>query len=171
MRKIVSAALAVLLLAAAPAGADPPGFNVHEVTTVHGHTMWRGGAPTPETMKALAKAAKTDGAVTIFDLRHPDNSDDNSGKGGRLSPSGEAKMAQQYGLRYVSVSALGKNLPEQIDAALKKGDVYIHCMYGVNRTGFACGRLATRDHLTIERKGIGARDYDQGAAFEKKQGP
>lgn len=148
----------------------PPGFNVHLVRHHDGHRFYRGGAPRGDTFKALVSAARARGViVTFIDLRRPPSTDDESGKGGRLTPAAEQKMATAEHVEYISVSALDKALLQTIDEALAKGDVYLHCMYGVNRTGFAIGRYATGRKHTVNREGLGERDYDQGEAFQKAQ--
>lgn len=166
--------IACFLLSAVsrPAGAElttPPGFNVHVVTQEDGHILWRGGAPRSDTIRALEEASSARHIkVTFIDLRHPANRDDLAGWGGRLSPAAEKRMAEGLGLHYISISALDKHLLASIHEALKAGDVYIHCMYGVNRTGFAIGRLATADRLIIDRTGLGKRDWREGDAFQAR---
>ena len=146
----------------------PPGINIHLVHSGEKGTFWRGAAPLRDTMKALQKEAQLRGRkVTLIDLRHPANADDRSGKSGRLTPAGEEKMASELGLRYRSVSAFERDLPHQIRKALQEGDVYIHCMYGVNRTGFAVARYATAHRLKVERTGLGPRDWSDGAAYQR----
>ena len=148
----------------------PPGFNVHLVlVTPEGHRFWRGGAPRKDTLDSLAVDATARGAtVTLIDLRHPPSADDLSGKGGRLSPDGEPARGAQKGFRYLSISALDKQFNAQLDEALARGDVYLHCMYGVNRTGFAVARYARRHQVKISREGLGKRDWTQGDAFEAR---
>ena len=150
--------------------AAPPGFNVHRVlVNPDGHVFWRGGAPRIDTVEALAREAERRGVtVTLIDLRNPPSTDDLSGKGGRLSPDGEVSRGAQKGLHVISVSALDKELPSKIHLALKQGDVYVHCMYGVNRTGFAVARYARRYRASVSRDGLGKRDWEQGTAFEKR---
>lgn len=134
-----------------------------------GNRFWRGGAPKPETVEALAKAAKSRGVtVTFVDLRKPANSDDCSGKGGRLSPSAEEAVAKKLGLQYLAVSALDRGLPARLQFAQKQGDVYMHCMYGVNRTGFATARYARATGATVRDEGLGKRDWKQGDAFQQR---
>lgn len=166
---------ALLVLAAAPvfvahaAPAPPPGFNVHLVQEKETARFWRGGAPKPETVEALAKAAKARGVtVTFIDLRKPANSDDRSGKGGRLSPAAEEALAKKLGLRYEAINALDRALPARLQAAQTKGDVYIHCMYGVNRTGFAVARYARSTGAKVPDDGLGKRDWKQGDAFQQR---
>ncbi|NDD27385.1 MAG: hypothetical protein EB084_03865 [Proteobacteria bacterium] len=148
--------------------APPPGFNVHLVTLANGHRLWRGGAPRPDTLAALLASARARGVrVTLLDLRHPPFEDDLSGKGGRLSPDAEKKAASTASSRYLSMSALDPSLLKQIEEALSEGDVYVHCMYGVNRTGFAVGRYATARGASVDRTGLGERDFNQGEAFQR----
>lgn len=168
--------LAVLWLGALPCRAadvpptPPTGLNVHLVVNDSTHLMWRGGAPRIDTVRALQKAAAARHVtVTFIDLRHPANLDDVSGRGGRLSPVDEEKLARQSGLHYVSMSALDKTLLTRVQQALQEGDVYIHCMYGVNRTGFAVARYATARGIQVERTGMGDRDWRQGEAFQHRQ--
>ena len=148
----------------------PPGHNVHLVREVDGHRFWRGGAPTKATVQALVDSAKARKVqVTFVDLRAPDNADDRSGKGGRLSPVQEKALAEKSGARYVQISALKKPMVDTVKDALKRGDVYIHCMYGVNRTGFACARYATALKIDIPRDKLGKRDWQEGVTFQKTQ--
>jgi hypothetical protein len=119
-------------------------------------------------MLALQAQAQQQGRpLTLIDLRHPPFDDDLRGGGGRLTPAGEEKLAAQLGLRYRSVSALDKGLIELIDQALAEGDVYLHCQYGVNRTGFAVGRYATARQLKVDRTKMGERDWNQGVNFQR----
>lgn len=162
-------AVLVLTFALSPAAAAqvPPGFNVHVVEKKAGSTFYRGGAPRKDTMEALVKAAKAKGkTVTLVDLRKPAFKDDHSGKGGRLSPAQEATMARKMGARYVAVNALTKDLPAQLRKFQQQGDVYIHCMYGVNRTGFAVARYARAHKLKVDTTKLGKRDIKQGDTFQ-----
>lgn len=146
---------------------DPPGHNVHRVVLKEGAVMWRGGSPTRETLRALqATARKTGRPVTFIDLRHPPFDDDLRGGGGRLTPAGEEKAARELGLRYRSISALDRDLIEVLAQALRDGHVYVHCQYGVNRTGFAVGRYATAGKLKVDRTKLGERDWNQGVNFQ-----
>ena len=164
----LAAALAPAVLAAP---ASPPGFNVHLVQEHGSHRIWRGGAPRKDTLQALAAAAKARSVtVTLVDLRAPANKDDQSGKGGRLSPAQEAAEAGRLGFRYLAVSALDKSLPQKLQQAARTGDVYVHCMYGVNRTGFAVARYAAANRLTVDREGLGKRDWQQGQAYQERLG-
>jgi hypothetical protein len=161
--------LLLALLLVAPALADPPGHNVHLVFKKEQNTLWRGGGPTRETLLSLRDTAKELGhPVTLIDLRHPAFDDDWIPHAGRLTPAGEEKLAKELGLRYHSISALDKGLVHLIDEALVEGDVYIHCHYGVNRTGFAVGRYATARELEVDRSKMGERDWNQGVAFQKR---
>ena len=154
---------------AATAPTTPPGFNVHLAQETPTGRFWRGGAPKPETIQALAKDAKARGVtVTFIDLRQPANKDDRSGKGGRLSPDAEKALATRLGLRYEAVNALDKGLPNRLTAALKQGDIYMHCMYGVNRTGFAAARYSVATGAKNPTTGLGKRDWKQGEAFQKR---
>jgi hypothetical protein len=166
--------LASLLLTAGGALAappPPPGFNVHLVRETDSGRFWRGGAPKQETLAALLKSARSRGVdLTLVDLRKPANSDDRSGKGSRLSPAAEEAAAKKQGFRYVAISALDRELPKSLDAALKRGDVYMHCMYGVNRTGFATARYARANGVKVPDKGLGKRDWKQGDAFQLRVG-
>jgi hypothetical protein len=158
-----------LPLAALAAPKPPPGFNVYLVQEGEAGTFWRGGAPRDVTLKALAAAAKERGLeVTLVDLRHPPTADDQGGKQGRLSPAAEAALVKQLGLRYVSISALDRKFIPTLQQALKRGDVYMHCMYGVNRTGFATARYARATGKPVPRTGLGPRDWRQGDAFEAR---
>ncbi|MFN3653178.1 MAG: hypothetical protein ACK47B_26655 [Armatimonadota bacterium] len=156
-----------LLAQAAPA--PPPGYNVHLVREADGHRFWRGGGPKRETLKYLAKSAGIRGTtVTLIDLRHPPTKDDVSGRDGKLSPKAEAALAKELGLKYVAISALDKGLDARLQKALAEGDVYMHCMYGVNRTGFAAARYARSAKVETSRKGLGPRDWRQGDAFQAR---
>ena len=161
------AALTLFAPVAQAAPAPPPGFNVHLVQESGGRPVWRGGAPRRDTLDALARSARARGVVlTLIDLRAPANSDDQSGKKGRLAPRSEEALSRKLGVRYVSVSALDRQLPARLQAALKQGDVYMHCMYGVNRTGFAAARYASAARVSTTTAGLGKRDWRQGAAFQ-----
>ena len=159
----------LLFLLIVGVGAQPPGHNVHRVIDHEQNTLWRGGGPTRETLQALqASAQENHRPITLIDLRHPPFADDLRGGGGRLTPAGEEKMALGLGLRYRSISALDKSLIQVIDEALEQGDVYIHCQYGVNRTGFAVGRYATARDLKVDRQKMGERDWNQGVNFQRR---
>jgi hypothetical protein len=161
--------LLFLILLTGLGWADLPGHNIHVVLQREQHTMWRGGGPRRDTMRALQAAAQEGGRpVTLIDLRHPPFADDLRGGGGRLTPAGEEKAARELGLRYRSISALDKDLISVLDQALQEGDVYIHCMYGVNRTGFAVGRYATARDLKVDRQKMGTRDWNQGVNFQRR---
>lgn len=166
-----TAVLLAVLTAGSPLPAAPlavPGFNVHAVEVKKVSRILRGGAPTRATLEALARSARERGVrVTLFDLRSPANADDRSGKGGRLAPAAEAAMAAKLGIGYVRISALDRELVRRIQEARREGDVYFHCMYGVNRTGFAAGRLACASGESHPTVGTGKRDWAQGVAFEK----
>jgi hypothetical protein len=152
---------------AAPAA--PPGLHIYLVRQQEGNRFWRGAAPTSATLEALAAAAAERGVeVTLVDLRVPPTADDQSGKDGRLSPAGEAAMSKRLGLRYVAISALDRRLVGTLRDALSAGDVYLHCMYGVNRTGFAAARYARATRTAISRAGLGSRDWQQGDAFQAR---
>ncbi len=162
----------LLALPAEMAHADkpvaPPGFNVHLVEARPGGRFWRGGAPRLDTAATLLRSARERRVhLTLLDLRFPPNTDDRLPKGGRLTPDGEKRWAQQAGVTHQPISALDPSLPARIEAALARGDVYLHCMYGVNRTGFAVGRWATARSRNPDRAGLGKRDWKQGVAFEK----
>jgi hypothetical protein len=158
-------------LAQKAAPARPPGFNVHRVLSGPAGTFWRGGAPRKDTLHALAASAKARGArVTLVDLRSPARPDDQSGKEGRLSPRDEAALAAKLGMKYVAVSAMDHDLVAVLKQGLEQGDVYMHCMYGVNRTGYAAARYATATKCSVDRSGLGSKDWDQGKAFQVRQG-
>lgn len=153
------------------APAPPPGFNVHLIQETETGRFWRGGAPKNETLAALAKEARSRGVtVTLIDLRKPANRDDKSGKAKRLSPAAEELATRRLGMSYVAISALDRTLPDRLAAALRQGDVYMHCMYGVNRTGFATARYARAKGLKVPDKGLGKRDWKQGDAFQIRLG-
>jgi hypothetical protein len=164
----------MLAPAAAPkAGeiAPPPGYNVHLVREAKGRRFWRGAAPRRDTLEALAASARQRGVpVTLVDLRRPATADDVSGKQSKLSPAGEADAARELGLGYLSLSALDREFATKLWKAVAKGDVYMHCMYGVNRTGFAVARYAYTTGETVDRTGLGPRDWKQGNAFQARLG-
>lgn len=160
----------LLLLAPVLAAPVPgvPGFNIHLVQEKDGKRFLRGGAPRKDTMEALARSARKRGTVVTFvDLRKPANSDDRSGKAGRLSPAAEAALARKLGMRYVAISAMDRNLPERLRKWQQAGDIYMHCMYGANRTGYAAARFATAHKVKISTEGLGKRDVKQGEAFQR----
>lgn len=162
-------ASAALALGALAAPAAPPGHNIHLVQETAGSRFWRGGALRRDTLTALAESARARGKkLTLVDLRSPANRDDRSGNGGRLSPAAEESAAARLGAEYVPISALAPDLPDRLSRALAHGDVYMHCMYGVNRTGFAVARYARFTGMHVSRVGLGERDWNQGAAFEER---
>lgn len=164
----LGAALA-LAWSAGAAPAAPPGFHVHLVREVDGRRFWRGGAPRRDTLEALAADARQRRVpVTLVDLRHPATADDRSRRGGRLPPREEAALAARLGIHYVAISALDRRLLPVLQDALRRGDVYLHCMYGVNRTGFAVARYAAATGEPIDRRGLGQRDWRQGLAFQRR---
>jgi hypothetical protein len=165
----LTAAVPVLLLPARAAEPTaPPGFNVHLVHSTARGRFWRGGAPRRDTLAALASSARARGVqVTLVDLRKPANRDDQSGKAGRLSPAGEAKAARELGFHYLSISALDRKLPDRLNEAMARGDIYMHCMYGVNRTGFAAARYARALKVKVPAQGLGKRDWAQGDRFQR----
>lgn len=172
--QIVSCSLVLLTVPAVaappadPHAKAPPGFNVHLVDQKGSNRFWRGGAPRKDTVEALAASARERHVtITFVDLRTPPNGDDRSGKQGRLSPTDESAAAAKLGQHYLSISALDKNLPERLQSALRQGDVYMHCMYGVNRTGFATARYARSTGTTPDRAGLGKHDWKQGDAFQQ----
>jgi hypothetical protein len=162
-------ALALFSSVVSAAPAPPPGFNVYLVQEKENSRFWRGGAPKRETVETLAKSAKARGVtVTFVDLRKPSNTDDRSGKGGRLSPTEEEELAHKLGLQYLAINALDRDLPARLQAAQKRGDIYMHCMYGVNRTGFATARFARATGASVPDTRLGKRDWKQGDAFQKR---
>lgn len=173
-RRFQVAAVSVLVLGLLPGSvgaqaAAPPGLNVHLVHTQEGNRLWRGAAPRRDTVEALAGAARAKGRrATFIDLRHPANADDRSGKSNRLSPADEQALCRKSGVDYLAISALDRNLIPRLQEALGRGDVYMHCMYGVNRTGFAAGRYSRSLNLQASRKGAGSRDWRQGEEFETR---
>jgi len=166
---VLLACLSIASVSLAATPTPPPGHNVHLVQEANQSRFWRGGAPRRDTVDALVASAKARGkTVTFVDLRKPANADDKSGKTGRLSPVQEEALAKKLGLRYVGISALDRKLPSVLSEALKVGDIYMHCMYGVNRTGFAAARFARATGATLDRKGLGKRDWAQGDAFQSR---
>lgn len=149
----------------------PPGFNVHFVCSYGWGKMWRGGAPTAQTLAWLGRHARQHNlTLTLIDLRAPASSDDVSGKGKRFTPTQEKLWARREHHAYYSMSALDAKLLPTLEQARRKGDVYIHCMYGVNRTGFAIGRFTVSTGAAIDKSGLGARDIKQGVDFQHAKG-
>ena len=146
------------------------GHNVHLVAQGPGTLLFRGGAPTPDTLKWLQTLARQRGVpLTLVDLRTPPRPYDRNHENGRLSPEREKNLLAQGGNRYVPLSALDKKFTNAMGALTSQpGIVYFHCQYGVNRTGFALGRLVVDTGLKLDRTGVGERDFNQGVAFEKK---
>lgn len=172
-RSFTAAFLTLLITAPCWAERTPPpavpGFNVHTVQEAGGKRFLRGGAPRLDTLAALAKDARVrKTVVTLVDLRHPAKKDDVSGKEGRLAPDVEEAQAKKLGIRYLSVSAMDKGLPQELARLQKSGDIYLHCMYGVNRTGFAVARYARATKLKVDTTGLGKRDMADGEAFQKR---
>jgi hypothetical protein len=168
-RRQWAAAASLSLLLAAATWAAPPGFNIHLVAERPEGRFWRGGAPRRDTVEALARSARARGVdLTLVDLRHPMTADDRRESQGRLSPDSEQAMARQLGVRYLSISALDHCLCDQLREAAERGDVYMHCMYGVNRTGFALARFARASRLAVSRAGLGTRDWAQGESFQAR---
>ena len=154
---------------ATPGPTAPPGFNVHLVQETKTGRLWRGGAPRKDTLEALAESAKKRHVtVTLLDLRTPANADDKSGKAGRLSPAQEKALCEKLGLRYEPVSALDAKLTDRMTEALTKGDAYFHCMYGVNRTGYAAARYACATQAHVDPAGLGKHDWEQGYAHQRR---
>ena len=170
---IIRVALAAASLLAAGslwvAPAPPPAKNVHLVREAETGRFWRGAAPRKDTLRALAASARERGVkVTLVDLRKPATKDDLSGRDSKLTPKGEAALAKDLGMEYLAISALDKSLPSRLEQALRRGDIYMHCMYGVNRTGFATARYARAGKHNLGTKGLGVRDWKQGDAFQAR---
>ncbi len=147
-----------------------PGHNVHVVSASEGYLFLRGAAPTTQTMSWLLEVAKKTGLpLTMVDLRVPVRDYDKNGEGGRLSPATEKGLTEKAGHTYVPRSALAKTFGEDLAAiaAQPRGIVYLHCQYGVNRTGFAIGRLHKLTGMDFDRTGLGDRDFKQGVAYQK----
>jgi hypothetical protein len=164
----IATALSLGFSAAAGAAVQaPPGHNVHLVQETRNTRFWRGGAPRRDTLEALAAAARSRGVtVTLVDLRKPATRDDLTAKGDRLSPAKEEALAKRLGLRYLSISALDQRLDGRLRNLVKQGDVYMHCMYGVNRTGFATARYARAAGIKVSTTALGKRDWQQGDRFQ-----
>lgn len=146
------------------------GHNVHLVAQGPGTLLFRGGAPTPDTLKWLQTLARQRGVpLTLVDLRTPPRPYDLNQENGRLAPDREKSLLAQGGNRYVPLSALDKKFTSTMASLTSKpGIVYFHCQYGVNRTGFALGRLVVNTGLKLDRTGVGERDFNQGVAYEQK---
>lgn len=157
-----------LLASMACALAPPPGFNIHLVREAYDHVLWRGGAPRRDTLEGLQKLAQERHIpLTLIDLRYPSQYYDKDHNEGRLSPAEEARLARALGLRYQTTSSRSAGLPARIDKALQEGDVYVHCMFGVNRTGFTMARYATAYGLEFDRAFLGESDWEAGVLHER----
>ena len=130
--------------------------------------LWRGGAPTKETILELAEFSKKHNrSVTLIDLRKPERDYDRSGDNGGLTIHEEKNLSESNGLNYLRISALDSKFCEVLGEKLKEGDVYLHCMYGVNRTGFAIGRFSIDQGAEYDIEGLGKRDVRSGEKFEE----
>lgn len=144
------------------------GHNVYKVLESPNSILWRGGAPTNETISDLAEFSKKHNRkVTLIDLRKPERAYDLSGDNGGLTSYEEKNLSKSNGLNYLRISALDPAFCDIVTEKLKGGDVYLHCMYGVNRTGFAIGRLSIDQGATFDTEGLGKRDVRSGENFEE----
>lgn len=170
---VLAVSAALLLARTSTAAPDTlPGINVHLVRTTQTGRFWRGSAPLPETLEALAASAhRRHTSVTVIDLRYPVRKMDEVIQNGRLRPWDEVPVCQKLGLRYLTFSEFRPDLPAQIAKALAQGDVYLHCMYGKNRTGFAVARYACANNLVLNYDGLGEGDVIGGVAFQRKMKP
>ena len=151
-----------------PKDFNPVGHNVFKVLEVDGSILWRGGAPTINTILELAEFSKKHNRiVTLIDLRKPERAYDLSGDNGGLTSLKERNLSESKGLNYLRISALDPSFCEVVTDKLKEGDVYLHCMYGVNRTGFAVGRLSINQGAKFDIDGLGKRDVRSGENFEE----
>lgn len=146
----------------------PTGHNVFKVLETDRSILWRGGAPSKETILELAEFSKKyNRSVTLIDLRKPERAYDLSGDNGGLTSVEEKNLSERNGLNYLRISALDPSFCEVVIDKLKAGDVYLHCMYGVNRTGFAIGRLSIDQGAEFDIEGLGKRDVRSGENFEE----
>lgn len=124
------------LLPLAVLAASPTAPGVHNFTEVDEH-IYRGGQPTVEGLKSLAKL----GVKTVIDLRASEQLD-------------EKKQVEALGMKYLhfSMPALSAPPDERVAEVLKvledptastNWPVFIHCMRGKDRTGLivACYRI------------------------------
>lgn len=148
---------------------NAPGYNIHIVEHSPGKLVLRGGAPTKGTMDWLNRVAKENNLpLTVVDLRTPARPYDLNKEGGRLTPTEEKSHLLALGHQYAPMSALGKTFGHDLNNIVgKEGIVYIHCQYGVNRTGFAIGRLSKLTGKQFDRTGLGDRDFKQGVNYQK----
>ncbi|GEM_PF-6931894 len=147
---------------------QPTAHNVYKVLEGDRSILWRGGAPTKETILELAEFSKKHNrSVTLIDLRKPERDYDRSGDNGGLTIHEEKNLSESNGLNYLRISALDSKFCEVLGEKLKEGDVYLHCMYGVNRTGFAIGRFSIDQGAEYDIEGLGKRDVRSGEKFEE----
>lgn len=148
---------------------DAPGYNIHIVSQTPGQLILRGGAPTKGTLQWLTKLAKDNKLpLTMVDLRTPARSYDLNREGNRLPPNEEKSILAAAGHTHLPLSALDKQFPQKVSPLLAgPGIVYFHCQYGVNRTGFAIGRLSKMTGKSFDRTGLGDRDFKQGFNYQQ----
>jgi protein tyrosine phosphatase (PTP) superfamily phosphohydrolase (DUF442 family) len=117
--------LAILLSSAVAAfAADTSGIPRFQKVS---NTLYRGAQPSDQSYPELAKL----GVTTVLDLRRPEEH----------STSGEAKLVESAGMRYVNVPMTGWETPTatqiaQVSAVMDTGGVvFVHCKQGRDRTG------------------------------------
>lgn len=145
-----------------------PGHNIHLISEHSGNFFIRGGAPTIETLDAIFRQSNAyQKKVFVIDLRNPPRNYDLRPEGERLIPSALKAEVIVRGGEYITLSSFKKDLPQIIDSLVRKGDVYIGCHYGFNRTGYVMGRLKEFGFEVIDKSGLGNRDFEQGIKFQR----
>jgi tyrosine-protein phosphatase SIW14 len=158
--------IAVLLLLGSLGEARPHTAPATEFSGVHrfhqvNEHIYRGALPTPEGLQRLARL----GIATVLDLRSPDE------RSGR-----EARQVTALGMQYVNVPMSGLRIPtqEQVEQALqvvedpKRWPVFVHCRYGVDRTGtvIACYRIEaeswSNERARLEADAMGMHRMEYG---------
>ncbi len=158
-RMVVIPLAAALSLASTVAFAVPQIAGVPNFRQVN-ERLYRGGQPADDAWGDLARL----GVKTVIDLRREEEH----------STTGEAKLVEAAGMRYVSIPMNGFDTPtaESIGRALAAIDggqtVFVHCKQGRDRTGsvVAAYRIAreqwTCDKALVEAKACGMHWYERG---------
>ena len=137
--------------------------NVIDIPKFHhvSDHIYRGAQPSEEGLQELAKL----GIVTILDLRPTEEKD-----------TDEKHEAAKLGMHYVNIPMHGLKSPsrEQIEHGLlvlqdpASWPVYVHCHYGVDRTGtlIACYRIQVQswsnEKAKEEAEEIGMHRFERG---------
>jgi tyrosine-protein phosphatase SIW14 len=151
--RIISTALALLVMASAAGAQDEAKYkelpNFHKVNA----NLYRGGQPLEDGFRRLARL----GIKTVVNLRDDDE-----------RARAEEREAVAAGLRYFNIpfDGLGKPSDEKIARVLSIIDapenqpVFVHCKRGADRTGtvIACYRIS-RDNWTSEQAKEEAKRY------------